>query len=77
MRSGSWRSPLCSSRRPICCFLCVGLVEADPDAPQLLDRISRELISRGTFPVLSRNPAFQEAIKNSGGTDPFFEKNDG
>ena len=32
--------------------------------------------SRGTFPTLSRDPSFQETIKNPG-KQPAFEKNDG
>ena len=31
--------------------------------------------SRSTFPILSRDPSFQETIKNPGETDPVF--NDG
>ena len=27
--------------------------------------------------ILSRDPSFQETIKNPGETDPVFEKNDG
>ena len=32
--------------------------------------------SRGTFPILSRDASFQEAIRNAEETDPVFEKND-
>ena len=41
----------------------------------VLDKMIKH--SRGTFPILSRDPSFQETIKNPGETDPVFEKNDG
>ena len=33
--------------------------------------------SRGTFPILSRDPSFEKTSGNPGRTDPVFGKNDG
>ena len=46
--------------------------------PEYLDWVRALLsqVSNGTFPILSRDPSFQETIKSQG-KQPVFEKNDG
>ena len=51
------------------------------DSPAKLGDVQRKYVSRATFPILSRDPSFQETInkreKTQGHHCSFFEKNDG